>query len=94
MILFWAEREIGFDTSEIDAKLWIDDISPRPVFLMQGGTDEYISVGCGEWLYEAAKEPKELWYEEEVGHASFEQELPQEYEERVVAFFDRHLLGE
>ena len=44
MVLFWAEQELGFDSAEIDAKLWIDDISPRPVLILQAGQDTIVSV--------------------------------------------------
>jgi hypothetical protein len=43
LIVFWAEQETGFKTEDIDATKWIAQISPRPVFLMQGGADVVIS---------------------------------------------------
>lgn len=39
-----AQVEYGFDTNDIAATEYIDDISPRPVFLMQGGSDTVVSV--------------------------------------------------
>ncbi|MEE9216450.1 MAG: alpha/beta hydrolase [Anaerolineales bacterium] len=94
MILFWAEQELGFDSAEIDAKLWIDDISPRPVLILQGGQDTVVSVGSGELLFDAAGEPRELWFEADLGHAAFDVELPEEFETRIVGFFDQYLLAE
>jgi fermentation-respiration switch protein FrsA (DUF1100 family) len=95
MILFWAERETGVETSDVNAKEWIKGVSPRPVFILQGGADDHVSVESGEWLYEAAGEPKELWFEAEAVHHGFDEEpFVEEYERRVVAFYDRHLLGE
>jgi len=44
-------------------------------------------------LYDAAKEPRELWFEPDLWHAEFPAKLPEEYEKRVVAFFDHYLLG-
>lgn len=93
-IVFWAEQEVGLDSSEINAKLWIGGISPRPVLLMQGGEDTAISVESGQLLYDAAGEPKQLWFEPTLGHAEFDTALPVEFEARVTAFFDRYLLGE
>jgi fermentation-respiration switch protein FrsA (DUF1100 family) len=94
MILFWAEREAGVVISEIDTTVWIRDINPRPVFILQGGADDHISIDSGEVLYQAAGEPKEFWYEPEAAHHGFDLEpfLP-DFERRVVAFFDEHLLG-
>ncbi|MCK4917931.1 MAG: alpha/beta hydrolase [Candidatus Omnitrophica bacterium] len=92
MIVFWAEKVLGFNIADIDATEWIQSISPRPVFLMHGGRDDKISIKSGELLYKAAKEPKTLWYEPTLNHAEFDKKLPEEYERRVIGFFDRYLL--
>lgn len=94
LIVFWAERETGFKTEDIDATKWIAQISPRPVFLMQGGADVVISAESGQRLYDAAGEPKELWFDPELGHVQFDTERAEEYERRVVQFFDRYLLDQ
>jgi esterase/lipase len=95
MIIFWAEREADIETSEIDATEWIKGISPRPVFILQGGADDHISIDSGQRLYEAAGEPKELWYEEKAVHHGLEEEpFVAEFERRVVGFFDQHLGAE
>ena len=94
LIVFWAERETGFKTEDIDATKWIAQISPRPVFLMQGGADVVISADSGKRLYEAAGEPKELWFDPELGHVEFDKERAVEFEKRVAEFFDQYLLGE
>jgi len=91
LILFWGEQEAGFKASEIDATVWIKAISPRPVFLMQGGADTIISTNSGQKLFDAAGEPKELWYDADVPHAQFDTLRAQEFEKRVVAFFDKYL---
>jgi fermentation-respiration switch protein FrsA (DUF1100 family) len=92
LITFWAEREAHFRAADIDAKRWIAHLSPRPVLLMQGGADVVISKSSGQRLYDAAGQPKELWFEPSVGHAKFDIALPKEYERRVVGFFDQYLL--
>lgn len=92
LIVYWAERETGFRLEDIDTTKWIAQISPRPVFLMQGGADVVISADSGERLYAAAGEPKELWFEPELGHVDFDTEMAEEFERRVVGFFDQYLL--
>jgi fermentation-respiration switch protein FrsA (DUF1100 family) len=92
LIVYWAERETGFKTEDIDATRWIAQISPRPVFLMQGGADVVISANSGQRLYDAAGEPKELWFEPALGHVDFDSDVPEEFEERIVEFFDQYLL--
>jgi dipeptidyl aminopeptidase/acylaminoacyl peptidase len=91
LIEFWAEREAGISVDDVDAKAWIARISPRPVFLMQGGADVVIDTGSGERLYAAAKDPKEFWYDPNVGHARFDTARADEYDRRVGQFFDSYL---
>jgi len=94
LIVFWAEQETGYKMEDVDTTQWIAKISPRPVFLMQGGADVVISADSGQRLYDAAGEPKELWFEPNLGHVDFDSEMPEEYEQRVAGFFDKYLLGE
>jgi fermentation-respiration switch protein FrsA (DUF1100 family) len=91
MLVFWMQREAGFRAADLDARPWIARIAPRPVFVMQGGADEVISPSSGRVLYAAAGGPKEFWYEPSLGHAKFFDAMPQEYERRVIGFFDRSL---
>jgi uncharacterized protein len=92
LIVYWAERQTGFQMEDIDATKSIAQISPRPVFLMQGGADVVISADSGQRLYDAAGEPKELWFDPALGHVEFDRERAPEYEQRVAAFFDEYLL--
>jgi uncharacterized protein len=69
----------------------VSRIAPRPVFLIfatkgQGG--EQLSSD----FYEAAREPKELWEIPEAGHTGGITARPDEYERRVIGFFDHALL--
>lgn len=93
LILGWGEREGGFKAADIDATRWVGQISPRPIMLLQGGADSVISPDSGQRLYAAAGEPKELWFESDLGHARFDYARPREYESRVIAFFDRYLVS-
>jgi hypothetical protein len=64
-------------------------IAPRPVFLIHGGEDD--AGQRNPDYFRAGKEPKQIW-EAEGGHTDGIDEQPEEYERRVVAFFDRALL--
>lgn len=92
MIAFWAERETGVSVKDVDATRVIGNISPRPVLLMQGGADEVISISSGQHLFDAAREPKQLWFDQQVGHARFDTARPVDYERRVIELFDAYLL--
>lgn len=93
LIRFWAELEIDGDIDDIDATKWIGNISPRPILLLHSTSDIAISPESGEQLFAAASEPKELWQVEGVRHANFDNQLKEEFESRVVRFFDQHLLN-
>ena len=66
-------------------------ISPRPIFFIDTGTGggrKYI-----RYLYELAGEPKTLWEIPETYHGGQFNARPEEYEARMVEFFDTWLLG-
>jgi fermentation-respiration switch protein FrsA (DUF1100 family) len=82
---------------ELDAMQPLEDvaaISPRPILILAGGQDPVTGPDAGQRYYEAAGEPKELWFEPDLGHVSFWKAAPDEYEQRVVGIFDAALLGE
>ena len=91
-LLFWAEREGDFKSDDIDTEKVICDVSPRPVFSIQGLQDDKISPDNGQLLYDAACEPKEVWLLPNAGHVNFEEFEAEEYEERLVSFFEQWLL--
>lgn len=92
-IVFWAEQLGDMDTEALRTQAVIADISPVPVLLIHGGSDDKIGPNIGHQLYEAAAEPKELLFIEEAGHVDFEDHQPDLYRETLVDFFDEYLLG-
>ena len=94
LIVWWGEQIAGFDSSKLDTSKWIGQISPRPIFIMMGGQDDHIPVQSGQWLYDAANEPKEYWFVPTATHHGIPEVSPEEYERRVTEFFDQYLLGE
>jgi uncharacterized protein len=92
MFFFYLHRIDGVSEplALLDA---VGKISPRPLFLIGGtfriSTLEQRSVSQ---FFEAAKEPKEMWIIPNTKHISGLETHPQEYEEKVIGFFDRYLL--
>lgn len=66
-------------------------IAPRPVLLIQstGADNETMNPA----YYRAAHEPKQLWRAPAEDHMGAVTARPDEYERRVVGFFDHALLG-
>jgi fermentation-respiration switch protein FrsA (DUF1100 family) len=81
----------GLDLDDMQPLDDVAAISPRPVLILAGGQDPVIGPDAGQRYYAAAGEPKELWFEPDLGHVSFQKAMPAEYERRVVTFFDAAL---
>ncbi len=79
------------DADRISPVNVIASLSPVPVFIIAGDGDELIPVGNGKRLYEAAREPKELWIIHNAFHGATLAAAGKEYERRVGDFFDRSL---
>jgi fermentation-respiration switch protein FrsA (DUF1100 family) len=86
---YWVQTGINpWEVSPVDD---IEDISPRPVFLIYG--EHELERGGGQQQFDAAKQPKELWIVPEGDHGSNHLAAPNEYERRVLEFFNQVLLG-
>jgi MYXO-CTERM domain-containing protein len=75
-------------------KKLVGRIAPRSVFLIYalhgtGGEEKQLNPK----YYAAAGEPKQIWEIPEASHTGGIEARPQEYERRVIRFFDRALLG-
>jgi fermentation-respiration switch protein FrsA (DUF1100 family) len=90
-ILFFYRRQTGVDARLISPIHAIGQISPRPVLLIFG--EREVASGHAREQFAAAGEPKSLWVVPGVGHGGYIQTWPEEYEGRVISFFDEALLG-
>ncbi|MCB9669993.1 MAG: alpha/beta fold hydrolase [Alphaproteobacteria bacterium] len=65
-------------------------LAQAPVFVIHGLADDFVDPRSGRMLYDAAPPPRELWQPEGVGHADLVELLPDAFEERIPAFYDRY----
>ncbi|MFQ5946284.1 MAG: alpha/beta hydrolase [Anaerolineae bacterium] len=91
LVIWAASRRTGLDLAEAEPVHWVSKISPRAVLFIHGGGDPYIPTRDVRRMHALAGEPKELWIVPEAGHRTVDEARPEEYQERVLAFFDRHL---
>ena len=76
-------------TDPISLKEALTKITARPIlFISSSVPTEQHRV---EYLFEAAQEPKSLWHIPEAGHIGGFRLQPQEYEAKVIGFFDETL---
>jgi dipeptidyl aminopeptidase/acylaminoacyl peptidase len=68
-------------------------LTPRPLLMIHGAADTYIRLSMARALFDAAREPKELWLVEGAKHNQALQVANGEYRRRVLAFFEEHLAG-
>jgi alpha-beta hydrolase superfamily lysophospholipase len=66
-------------------------LAPRPLLMIHGGGDTYIKPEMAQELFQHAAEPKEFWLVPKAKHNQAFQLATDEYKQRVLAFFDKHL---
>ena len=66
-------------------------IAPRGLLVIVPEADQLIDARQGERLYEAAREPKELYIVPDAGHAEAYAVDPETYRSRVLGFLERYL---
>ena len=76
----------GFDPIAAAAQ-----ITPRPLFVISGECDRLMTPGDVRRVFDAAREPKELWMVPEARHAKCRETAGAAYDARVTEFFARNL---
>lgn len=94
IIQWFAEQKAGFTATSVAPVEYIHLISPRPIYLLHGGADELIPVENSQRLYEASSDPRELWIDPHLGHGKghLVVDRAEEYEKRIIGFFNTYLL--
>jgi dienelactone hydrolase len=67
-------------------------ISARPVFFIYGEDGQEVEKAVNPVYYDAALPPKAIWEVPGARHTGGLEAQPEEYEQRVIDFFDRTLL--
>jgi fermentation-respiration switch protein FrsA (DUF1100 family) len=66
-------------------------LAPRPVLMIQGGNDTYITTEIARSLFKRIRKPKELWVVQGAKHNQSLQVAGVEYASRITKFFDENL---
>jgi pimeloyl-ACP methyl ester carboxylesterase len=83
------QKERGCSYPHLEREL--PKLAGRPLLMIHGGGDAYITPRMARALCERAREPKEFWLVEGAKHNGALAAAGAEYERRVLEFFDRHL---
>jgi len=92
--VFMLQRQTGLPLDAVAAIQDVAKISPRPLLLIHGSDDSLIPAEESLELFAAAGDPKELWVVEGAGHAEAFVVDREQYEEKVLGFFNNYLLPE
>jgi dipeptidyl aminopeptidase/acylaminoacyl peptidase len=87
----WAIEHEGVAIDAVDPARALCNISPRPVLLIYGDSDQTIPPGTRQRMFDAACEPVETWVLAGADHENFMQSAPDDCAALLLAFFDRHL---
>ena len=89
---YWALRVSGqpFDMKPKDV---IGALSPRRLLVIGGELDDLVPAFMARQIYDAAREPKEMWIVPSAHHVDFPQLVPEEYSRRLLDFYSRSLLA-
>jgi pimeloyl-ACP methyl ester carboxylesterase len=68
-------------------------LSPRPLFMIHGGSDNYIKPDMARRVFDRAGPGKEFWLVEGAKHNQAIQVAGEEYHRRVLEFFQENLAG-
>jgi len=71
----------------LDPIEYIDQVTPRPLYLIHGENDEVVPVRMAKQLYEKAYEPKRLWIIKNATHYSPPEVRHPHYERRISGYF-------
>ena len=72
----------------------IAEVAPTPLLVMHGRQDRIAPWKMGQELFDAAREPKELWLTEDTGHMDVWWAREEEAQARLNTFFDRALASQ
>lgn len=86
----WALYASGMPL-DMQPKDVIGSISPRPILLIGGKHDQLVRPFMLQQLYDAAREPKELWILEQAHHVDYAAVAPEEFRDGLLAFYRRTL---
>lgn len=97
----WSRGLAPLLTMQLPLRAGINETALRPIdrvgaikapkLFIAGAKDRHTKLAESQELFAAAGEPKELWVVEEAAHLDVHQVAKEEYERRVLDFFEKRL---
>jgi dipeptidyl aminopeptidase/acylaminoacyl peptidase len=80
----------GYSLADVHPAEEIANASPRPMLVIHCTEDDTVNINQSEILLEAAPHA-ESWIQDNCEHGELHRDYPEEYCDRVIAFFDENL---
>lgn len=90
LLLWQLSFRFGASPDELSPINRIGDLN-APLLLISGTDDQHTKVAETERLFEAARQPKEIWIVPGGGHFNMHAYAGKEYENRISGFLERYL---
>jgi pimeloyl-ACP methyl ester carboxylesterase len=88
LIVAATSLRLGANLFDYDTACWVSRIAPRPLFLLHGGADRYVSDF--DELVKAAGPSAQVWDVPNIGHTQVINVLHEEYLRRLADFIDKN----
>jgi fermentation-respiration switch protein FrsA (DUF1100 family) len=92
-VIWFAGKRLRVNPRTVDLTHHVSSISPRPILIIHAHDDKEITVSNAHHIHQHAKEPKDLWLVKNAGHLGAHALYQDEYEQRIIDFFNRSLLS-
>lgn len=89
--LMMVRLRLGVDPEPFSPIYHIAKISPRPVLFIVGSHDPIVPVKDAQQMFNAARNPKEMWITHGASHAKCAEVGGEEYKNRLSEFFTKNL---
>ena len=90
ILLMQLKPRLGIAPAQLRPIDYISQVD-CPLFLVSGSDDLHTTAHETEQMYALAQQPKELWLVDDAAHVDLYDASPEEYQQRVIRFFNRHL---
>jgi fermentation-respiration switch protein FrsA (DUF1100 family) len=91
MVVTMGEWFTGVNQDAVRPVDSIARIAPRAVFIVHGARDPIMPLAGAHALFNAAREPKQLWILDDAAHGDIWFYHHEEYKERVLEFLEQGL---
>ena len=85
LLTLQLKPRLGISKDDLRSIDKIENVSGA-IMIIAGSLDQHTTLSESQYLFSRAKEPKELWVIDGLGHVNFAKALPEEYQERVLSF--------